>query len=386
MKSIVFVGMDVHKSGFTLSCLQPELFIEDRFFGHMTVKPSAGEVKRYLDRIQDRYKKQTGGELRFICGYEAGCMGYALYHDLARLGIDCFILAPTSMPKYPANTIKTDKRDSEHIAKCLAYGNYKSVYVPDLMDEQVRDYIRMRNDHKGALKGLKQQINAFCLRLGASYPSGQSKWTQRHLRWLQQLELELIHREILDEYLITYGSLINRLEVLGRRIEEFAQEERYREEVSKLICLLGVQSLTGLSVLVETGDFARFKSASHYACYLGLTPGEHSSGTRIKRTQITKAGNSQVRRLLIEAAQSICKGRIGYKSKALKVRQAGPSPQVIAYADRANERLRRKYYRMIHSGKKRNVAVTAVARELACFIWGMMTNHLDRRMAGQTCF
>ena len=66
MKSIVFVGMDVHKSEFTLCCLQPELFTEDHFFGHMTTKPSAGEVKRYLDRIQDRYKKQIGGELRFI--------------------------------------------------------------------------------------------------------------------------------------------------------------------------------------------------------------------------------------------------------------------------------------------------------------------------------
>ena len=382
MKSIVFVGMDVHKSEFTLCCLQPELFTEDHFFGHMTTKPSAGEVKRYLDRIQDRYKKQIGGELRFICGYEAGCTGYSLYHDLTRLGIDCVILAPTSMPKYPANAIKTDKRDSEYIAKCLAYGNYKSVYVPDLVDEQVRDYIRMRNDHKGALKQLKQQINAFCLRLGASYPSGQNKWTHKHLRWLQQLEFELIHREILDEYLITYNSLINRLEVLERRIEEFAQEERYKEEVSKLICFLGIKSLTGLSILVETGDFARFKSASHYACYLGLTPGEHSSGTSIKRTNITKAGNSEVRRLLIEAGQSICKGQIGYKSKGLLARQRGNPSPIIAYADRANERLRRKYYRMIRSGKKRNVAVTAVARELACFIWGMMTNHMQNRAAG----
>ena len=99
MKSIVFVGMDVHTTGITLCCLQPNLFEEDVFFGHMEVKTSAVEVKRYLDRIQERYREETGGELRFICGYEAGCMGYALYHDLTRLGIDCVILAPTSIDR-----------------------------------------------------------------------------------------------------------------------------------------------------------------------------------------------------------------------------------------------------------------------------------------------
>ena len=382
MESIVFVGMDVHKSEFAICCLQPELFGEDVFFGHMEIRASATGVKKYLDRIKERYQKSTGEELKFICGYEAGCMGYALYHDMTRLGIACVILAPTSMPRYPASAIKTDKRDSEYIAKCLAYGNYKPVYVPDVLDEQVRDYIRMRNDHLVALKRLKQQVLAFCLRLGISYTGGQQKWTQIHLRWLRQLSLNPIHREILDEYLITYDSMVTRLDLLDRRIEKFAEEERYRERVKKLTCFLGVRPYTGLSILVETGDFERFKSASHYACYLGLTPGEYSSGTSIKRTGITKAGNSQARRLLIESAQSICKGSIGHKSKALLARQRGCSSETIAYADRANERLRRKYYRMIRGGKRRHTAVAAVARELACFIWGMMTNHMEIRVAG----
>lgn len=65
------------------------------------------------------------------------------------------------------------------------------------------------------------------------------------------------------------------------------------------------------------------------------------------------------------------------KSAALRKRQAGNTPEVIAYADRANERLRRKYYKMVLSKSKRtNVAKTAVARELSCFIWGMMTNRI----------
>ena len=84
-----------------------------------------------------------------------------------------------------------------------------------------------------------------------------------------------------------------------------------------------------------------------------------------------------MRTLLVEAARGICKGVIGYKSKALRSRQSGQSAEVIAYADKANTRLRSKYYRMIRHGKKRNVAVAAVARELACFVWGMMTDNIS---------
>lgn len=141
-------------------------------------------------------------------------------------------------------------------------------------------------------------------------------------------------------------------------------------------CFLGIKTHTALSTLVEVGDFKRFASAQHFASYLGLTPGEDSSGGDQNRLGITKAGNGHIRTLLVEAAQSYTRGQIGYKSKALKARQYGNPTDVITYADKANERLRRKYYHMVLSqGKKANVAKTAVARELACFIWGMMTGN-----------
>jgi transposase len=112
------------------------------------------------------------------------------------------------------------------------------------------------------------------------------------------------------------------------------------------------------------------------ASYLGLVPGEDSSGNKQNRLSITKAGNSHVRRLLVESAQGYTRGKIGHKSADLKRRQNGNAPQVIAYADKANERLRRKFYRMtLKNNTNRNVAATAIARELACFIWGLMTDN-----------
>lgn len=136
-----------------------------------------------------------------------------------------------------------------------------------------------------------------------------------------------------------------------------------------------------MALIVETGDFRRFSKGNTYAAYLGLAPGENSSGDHIHLGGISKAGNNHLRQLLIEAARGICKGAIGHKSKELRSRQNGNTAEVIAYADKANTRLRSRYYKFIRHGKKRNVAVAAVARELACFVWGMMTDNIEPRMA-----
>ena len=269
--------------------------------------------------------------------------------------------------------IKTDKRDAYLIAQCLCYGGYHPVYVPTGKDDAVKEYLRMRDDHKVALKKLKQQINAFTLRHGHQYIG--TKWTKSHLTWLKGLELDPMYRETLDEYLASYGEQESKIERYDKRIEEIAAEECYIENAKKLGCILGIRTHTALSLIVETGDFKRFAKGNTYAAFLGLTPEEHSSAAKVNRLGISKAGNTHLRCLLIEAAKGICKGTIGYKSKELRSRQSGQSAEVIAYADKANTRLRSKYYRMIRHGKKKNVAVAAVARELACFIWGMMTGN-----------
>lgn len=274
--------------------------------------------------------------------------------------------------------IKTDKRDAALIARCLAHHDYSPVHIPTDKDEQTREYIRMRDDHKLALKKVKQQISAFCLRHGYRYDATASHWTQAHLKWLRALEPEGLYQEILSEYLATYDRLTDTLERLERRIGELAADTDYQEKVHKLTCFLGVKTQTALSVIVETGDFKRFASAGQYASYLGLVPGEDSSGDSQSRLGITKAGNSHVRTLLVEAAQSYTRGKAGYKSGGLKARQYGNPADVIAYADKANDRLRRRYYRMVlNQNRKANVTKTAIARELACFIWGMMTGNIS---------
>lgn len=367
MASIIYVGMDVHTTNYTMCCYTVE---EDVAFARVQVAPDYHEVLKYLERIRNT----RGDEYRFVCGYEAGCLGYTLYRQLTDHGVECVILAPSTMPVVPGKRIKTDRRDAELISRCLAYHTYRPVYVPDEEDDAVKEYIRMRDEVKANLKRTKQWINAFCLRHGFRY-IGRSNWTVAHLRWLEHLTFQNeIYTEVFQEYLCLYYQLDEKIAVLDHRIEEFSHKERYEDNVAKLVCFTGISTHAAMSLLTEVGDFYRFKAAPQFAAYLGLVPGESSSGAKQVHTGITKAGNSHLRRLLIEAAQRYGMGQIGKKTWALKQKQSGGPPQAIAYADKATERLKRKY-RRIAARSKPNVAKTAVARELACFIWGMMTDN-----------
>jgi transposase len=362
--------MDIHKENYTLCCYSYET---DEIQYKQTVAPDYKMVLKYLEQIRMRHAE----EIEFVCGYEAGCLGYTLYHQLTNHGVKCVILAPTTMAVTNTSRIKTDKRDAGNIARCLAFHTYSEVFVPTTEDDAVKDFIRMRDDQKKALKVIKQQILAFVLRHGQHFEGGKNYWTGKHVAWLKSLNFGGILQESMDEYLITYEYLSDKIKRLDSRIEELAGDERYSENVKKLSCLIGVKTHTALSMIVEIGDFNRFAQAEKLAAFLGLVPGEASSGGKIIRGSITKAGNSHLRRLLVEAAQSYTRGTVGHKSLDLKRRQAGNSPQIIAYADKANERLRRKFYKMtLKNGTKRNVATTAIARELACFMWGLMTDNV----------
>ena len=374
MNRIIKIGMDVHSTNYTLCAMEPTIGAEDRFFGEIQVSPDYKEIISFIKSLMLKLGSQDNYSIE--CGYEAGCLGYTLYHQLTKAGIKCTILAPTTMLTTQGKRIKTDKRDARLIAHCLSYGGYHPVHIPTGEDDAVKEYLRMRDDHKLALKSLKQRINAFVLRHGHTYTG--TKWTKRHVSWLKQLELDPMYRETLNEYIASYGEQEAKIERFDKRIKEIAAEARYLENAKKLGCFLGIREHTALSLIVETGDFNRFPKGNIYAAFLGLAPGEHSSSSNVNRLGISKAGNTHLRRLLIEAAKSICKGSIGYKSKALRSRQNGQPAEVIAYADKANNRFRSKYYRMIRHGKKKNVAVTAVARELACFIWGMMTGNISK--------
>lgn len=374
---IAYVGIDAHTTNYTLSTY---FDCSNTSVNTNTYSPSASNIVKYCKAI----KKQFGKDTEIIVGYEAGCLGFKLKRDLENNGLTTKILAPSSIAGTQINRRrkkKTDKRDAEAIARALKNHEYSEVYMPDEEDEAVRDYIRMEQDHKKQLKIIKQQICAFTTRHGYRYTDGKDYWTKKHLKWLKELPMDGINKETLDAYLLSYETVSERLDQMNKRIEEIAETDKYRESVHKLICFKSVKVLTALAVIVEIGDFTRFVKAKNFAAFLGLVAGELSSSDDQNQLGITKQGNSFLRRLLVECAKSFSHATSG-KSAVLKKRQAGNSPEIIAYADKANERLRKRYMRLVlHNRKAHNKAAVAVARELACFIWGMMTGNIHTVLA-----
>ena len=137
--------------------------------------------------------------------------------------------------------------------------------------------------------------------------------------------------------------------------------------MQKLRAFRGIDYLTALALICEIGDFRRFPSAGAFMSYLGLVPSEFSSGARRRQGGITKAGNTHIRKLLTESAWYY--PRAVKQSKRLVERRIGTDELVITRADKAMRHLHDKYYKMIHQNKNACVAITAVSRQLAWYIW-----------------
>lgn len=213
------------------------------------------------------------------------------------------------------------------------------------------------------------------------YPFGgrSTYWTQKFYTWLKTLEFtNALERYSFEEYLAEVNHQMSRVSRLDDKISEIAETPSIKDDVKKLCCFSGISTLTAVSFICEIGDFNRFEKASYFASYLGLCPGVHSSGLSSQNLGITKSGNKNLRCLLIEAAQSMSHSQLcGKKSLRLLARQKNMDPLIIAYADRAVERIKKRRSSMIFRGVPINKATTAAAREMACFIWGMMTNNIS---------
>ena len=372
--------MDVHTSNYTLCSLDPGYGVKkDNYFAEVQFTNNfVTNVVNYVSNLKKKMK-----DCEFVCGYEAGCLGYSTYKDLTKAGIKCVIMAPSTMAvQKGGKKVKNDRRDARVIAQCLAYQTYKEVYVLSEHDEAVRGYLRMRDSHKKELKRIKQQIIAFCTGHGLFSPT-KSNWTVAHLKWLKGLKFnDPVEQEIINEYLSSYTYLCDKIKAMDVRIEVLASEKQYCENVKKLRCIKGIETNVALTLLAEIGDFNRISKPTDFAAYLGLIPGEQSSGDKVRGTGITKAGNSTLRQKLTEAAKGYWRGRIGMKSATFKKFEKELPKEVTEYALKANTRLQRKFFNMTHvKGKNMNVAASACAREMACFVWGLITNHYDKAPA-----
>lgn len=356
-----FVGLDVHAS--TIAVAVAERDGEVRSLG--TYANSEASVGRLV--------KKLGGAGKWKACYEAGPTGYVLYWQLARLGVECIVVAPTLIPMKAGDRVKTDRRDAERLARGLRAGDLTGVFVPDAEHEALRDLVRAREAAKQDQLRAKHRLGKFLLRHGRRPREKMKPWTQKYLEWIRR-EVRFDHQAdqtVLEEYLEEVHHQAARVARYEKAIVVAIEQapEEIREVVAALQALKGVAKLTAVSVVAEVGCFSRFGSAREIMGYSGSVPSEYSSGERRRSGAITKTGNAHLRRVLCEAAW--CQWRAPVLSARVRKRQEGLSLQVIEIATNARHRLHSRFVKLMARGKPKQQVVTAVARELCGFIWAI---------------
>jgi transposase len=360
MQNSIFVGLDVHKATVSVGIAEDGRGGEIRSIG--TVGNDAGQISKLADRLS------KGGRQLHFC-YEAGPCGYGLHRQLTGLGHDCIVVAPSLIPMKAGDRVKTDRRDAVMLAKLHRAGELTAVWVPDDAHEAMRDLVRARATSRQVLSKARQHLQGFLLRHGRVY-SGKKGWTRMYRRWLATVRFDHPAQQIvLQDYIDAVTDAEERVQRLTGQIEALVPQWSMAPLVRAFQAMRGVALINAVTVVAEVGDFSRFANPRQLMAYLGLVPSEHSSGTKVRRGGITKAGSTLARRSLVEGAWTYrFPARV---SNTLKGR-IEPLPKPIRdIAWKAQVRLCARYRRLSAAGKLRTVVTTAIAREMVGFLWAI---------------
>ncbi len=370
--SEAFVAFDTSKLRNAVAIADPGRVGEVRFLGE--IENTGTATAKLVKKLAAKYQRLT------FC-YEAGPTGYGLYRQIKSLGHECVVVAPSLIPKKAGDRVKTNRRDAVNLAKLLRAGELTAVWVPDRHHEAMRDLTRSREAAVMDLRTKRQQISAFLLRQGLHY-LGKTTWTKAHMSWLASQKLEYREQRLaFEEMMLAARQAQERLERLEQAIRTAVPDWSLAEVVTALMAMRGIDLISAAGFLAEIGDLSRFRTPSELMAYLGLVPSEDSTGDTIKRGPITKAGNRRARRILVESSWSYQHPpRVG-KEKQEKVAAAPRAVREIAW--KAQCRLSGRYRALIRRGKLKTVAVTAVARELAGFIWAISREVTTARVAAK---
>jgi len=356
--SKTYVGIDVSKDRLAVAVADGVPGGEVLSLG--TFANSPGSVDKLLKRF-------VGQSARVSICYEAGPTGYGLYRQVRAFGFECSVVAPSLIPMRAGERVKTDRLDALRLARLFRAGELTPIWVPDETHEAMRDLVRARESAAEDRRHKRQLVSAFLLRHGRVYHRTKP-WTMRYFQWLQGQSFDHpAHQIALQEMLQAERNARERLGRLTSHIEALVPEWSLAPVVNALQAMHGVALISAVTFMAEIGDVRRFETPVKLMAYLGLVPSEYSTGKTTRRGGITRAGNARVRHKLIEGAWTYrYPARPGAK-KLYILREQPPEIQDIAW--KAQSRLTARYRTLRRNGKKTTVITTAIAREMAAFMW-----------------
>lgn len=366
-KYSAYVGMDVHAR--TITCIAYVAETGEAALKTFCSCPSATETAMWLEM----FPKPA------YAAYESGCTAFALCRDLRKLGIDCDVIAITTMAKSGKQRAqKCDKLDARAILAAITnpMSDHSCMWCPDDEVEGARDLARAADEAVQSLKRARQQMLALLLRHGYVWdkktPTGKpkKKWTQAFWAWVDGIVLpDECARMALSLYRLAVESSERLVAGAKQAVVHAAAKPRWKPYVDAISALKGIEAQGAFLAAAEFGDFTRFKSGRKVSCWLGTVPKNSSSGESERRGGITKAGNSRLRRLLAGGNAAIALRTA--RKKALPPKRV-VSPNVREMADKANLRLAKRYGSLVKdNGLKACRARMAIVNEQVRWVWAI---------------
>jgi transposase len=353
-----FVGLDVHKESIAVAIAEER----SEPYVHSTIANRPEAVRKLVREL-------GGEEIQLVAAYEAGPTGYAVHRQLVELKVDARVVAPSLIPRAAGDRVKTDRRDAIRLARLLRGGDLVPIWIPDDEHEALRDLVRTRADAKVDLLRARHRLSKFLLRRALVPPPGIRAWSVKHQDWVKTLTFtEPAAEVVFHDYRRQVEAAVERVRRLEKELAHYAQNSPHVPLIAALQSMRGIALVTAVTIVAEAGDLRRFKTPRQFMAYTGLVPSEHSSGGSIHRGRVTKTGNANLRHVLGEAAHhSRHQPRV---QGALKQRQDGVPQDIVDLSWKAQQRLHMRY-RHLSARIGRPKALTAVARELAGFVWAL---------------
>jgi transposase len=356
-----FLGLDVHAETIAVAVAEPGGEVH-----------SLGTIANREDSIRKFIKKLGSPEQLRAC-YEAGPTGFVLYWQLTQLGVECAVVAPSLVPKKPGDRVKSDRRDALKLARSHRSGDLTAVWVPNEDSEAVRDLVRQREAAKQDQLRARHRLTKLFLRTGRRAPLGVKTWTERYWEWVQQIHYSQPAQEA------TFLDCLNEVHHMAERVKRLEQAivevvkqapASMQKVIQGLQALRGVAHISAVTIAAELGNItSRFETARQLMGYSGAIPSENSSGKRKRQGSITKTGNAHLRRIVVESAWNY--RHRPFLGAKLRRRQEGISAEIAEIAWKAQNRLHKRYMKLMAAGKDKGKTMTAIGRELLGFIWAI---------------